>query len=283
MRFSSLSRTSLVASSIVSLLAFGCGFQEPATSTSGDHDAAVGGAGGGSPIIVTLDGGTGDAARMPAVCPAHCPSGQVCLAGQCQPDPCMMAPATTCATGTTCRAGCVPIVDRCAGVTCAEGQTCVDGSCIAGCFAQPCNGVTCPAGQSCNAGTGKCVAITACDAACGPGMACALSCLAPNPCAGVTCAANQLCSAGKCIANACAGVSCPIGSICSNGTCLDTCHCSASCGPEGRCIQGACVCTPNCPADGSRGNMPDGCGKTCPCPSGETVYQGACCTPNCPV
>src|ERR1700751_1653631 len=44
---------------------------------------------------------------------------------------------------------------------------------------------------------------------------------------------------------------------------------------------GSC-CRGNCPADGSRGGMSDGCGKTCGCPSSEVLYGGSCCTPNCP-
>jgi hypothetical protein len=44
-----------------------------------------------------------------------------------------------------------------------------------------------------------------------------------------------------------------------------------------------CSCVPNCPADGSRGGMSDGCGKTCGCPSGSVLYGGSCCKPTCPV
>ncbi len=335
-------RSSMIASSGMSLLALlwmiGCDFHPAAQSTSISEDGGTaltltggGGASGGGSTNGKLGsgahdggalGGAGGAAGAASgtggapTCPAQCPSGQVCLGGACQPDPCLAA-APSCATGTTCRATCVTVTDPCAGKTCPDGQTCVSGACTAGCFLEPCNGVTCPSGQYCNPGTGACVMLDACDAACGPGKACDLTCASPNPCAGVKCAANQLCSGGTCVANLCAGVKCAAGSICSNGTCLDTCSCGKSCGSAGHCIQGSCVCTPvcptdgsraglddgcaglcpcptgstqvtngccmpNCPADGSRGGMSDGCGKTCACAKGSALYNGACCTPNCP-
>ena len=93
MQSSSFARASLISWSVVSLLAFGCNFQQSASPSP--TVVATGGMGGGSPIIVTgsFDGGAGGAGARdggaPSVCPAQCPAGKVCLAGSCQPDPCV--------------------------------------------------------------------------------------------------------------------------------------------------------------------------------------------------
>ena len=91
MRSSSFPLASLIPWFVVSLLAFGCNFQQSASPSP--TVVATGGMGGGSPIIVTgsVDG-PGAGARdggAPAVCPAQRPAGKICLAGSCQPDPCM--------------------------------------------------------------------------------------------------------------------------------------------------------------------------------------------------
>ena len=169
----SVRRSSLVAGSVVAwfaLLALGCDFRASQSFAPEGHDAGAAGSTGNpklgtggssatgsgstSGVGSTGGGGTGAAGQggVGAIgCPAHCPSGQVCLGGSCQPDPCLAA-ASSCATGTTCHATCVAVVDPCAGNTCADGETCVAGACVAGCFLEPCNGVTCPSGQYCNPG-----------------------------------------------------------------------------------------------------------------------------------
>ena len=59
--------------------------------------------------------------------------------------------------------------------------------------------------------------------------------------------------------------------------------CGKTCGcPSGAVLYGGSCCTPGCPADGSKAGMSDGCGKTCGCPSGAVLYGGSCCTPACP-
>jgi hypothetical protein len=65
--------------------------------------------------------------------------------------------------------------DPCEGVECPEGQTCVDGECVA---QDPCEGVECPEGQSCVDG----------------------ECVAADPCEGVTCDTCQECVDGECVA-----------------------------------------------------------------------------------
>src|SRR4029079_5746694 len=122
---------------------------------------------------------------------AGCATGQVGLGGTCQADPCMGAKLMGCGGGGSCKATCVPTTDPCAGVTCTTGRTCVDGVCLAGCFLQPCSGVTCPSGQTCDRDTGKCATLNACNANCGTGRTCALTCAAANPCAGVQCPSGQ--------------------------------------------------------------------------------------------
>src|SRR5262249_37854882 len=105
--------------------------------------AGPGAAGTGAPVTMS-----GDPTRP-------CPAGLVCLGGMCQTDPCTAAPAGACAAGSACHASCIRTSDPCAGKTCPDQQTCVDGDCIAGCFDVPCNGVKCAANQYCDAGTGK--------------------------------------------------------------------------------------------------------------------------------
>jgi len=117
------------------------------TSGSGGATAATGGSGslsgglGGSAMTGGRSGSAGSSGQAGMAgksgCPAQCPTGQVCLGGSCQADPCLAASAMACATGTTCHASCVAVTDPCAGVACPSGQTCVGGACIPGCFAEP--------------------------------------------------------------------------------------------------------------------------------------------------
>src|SRR5438128_2117114 len=137
MRFGSLARTSLVIASLTSLLALGCDFQPSAspgsdsrvTQGSGGQAGGAGGAGGVRLIIggsggSSAGGAPGGGGATGSSCPVPCPTGQVCLGGRCQADPCLAA-ATACGAGMTCRASCVAITDRCAAVSCPKDQTCI--------------------------------------------------------------------------------------------------------------------------------------------------------------
>ncbi len=66
------------------------------------------------------------------------------------------------------------VVDQCAGVTCEDGETCVDGECVA---TDPCDGVTCGDGETCVDG----------------------ECVATDPCDGVTCGDGETCVDGECV------------------------------------------------------------------------------------
>ncbi len=66
---------------------------------------------------------------------AFCPMGQVCIGGYCAPDPCSSA-ENVCGADR-CLARCVPLRDPCAGVRCGARETCIEGRCIAGCYAAP--------------------------------------------------------------------------------------------------------------------------------------------------
>ncbi len=67
------------------------------------------------------------------------------------------------------------VVDPCDGVTCGDGETCVEGECVA---ADPCDGVTCGDGETCVDG----------------------GCVATDPCDGVTCGDGETCVDGECVA-----------------------------------------------------------------------------------
>src|SRR4051812_47373046 len=86
---------------VVALVLTGCAFHETGRGTptptdgggadSGAGPGAIGGATGRTDARGGIvDGGTGGANHAP-VCPAACATGQVCLNGTCQADPCLAA------------------------------------------------------------------------------------------------------------------------------------------------------------------------------------------------
>jgi hypothetical protein len=114
-----------------------------------------------------------------------CPRGQVCVVGECQPDPCS---GVTCASTEFCRDGrCIP---SCAEVMCRSGETCVDGHCQI----DPCAGVQCQPGQVCDPRSGSCAG-DLCAMACPAGQACVPQtgrCVV-DPCVTTTCGPCQQC------------------------------------------------------------------------------------------
>jgi len=185
----------------------------------------------------------------PAACygnNAFCPMGQVCIGEYCAPDPCASV-ENTCGADR-CLARCVPLRDPCAGVRCAERETCVEGRCNPGCYPSLCAGVMCPTGQFCARSSGQCEPIQPCSPQCPAGAACHIQCVPPAPCDGVTCAEEEFCAEGRCVANPCARVRCDNGQTCVNGACVETCTCPGPCtrGANDRCVFGMCVCAPRC-------------------------------------
>jgi len=199
-----------------------------------------------------------------------CLRGRRCLQGRCVEDVCLAAEQPCGAD--RCEMRCVPTRDRCAGVTCAAGETCFAGRCIAGCFPSPCAGVTCPTGEYCDEGLGRCARVNPCVAPCDDGFTCHVACLPRTACDGVTCPSGQRCNQGACEADPCAGVSCAVGSLCVGGRCVNTCACDPPCNrsPRDRCLVGRCVCERTCTPT-SRCGDDDGCGGRC---------VGTCANPN---
>ena len=234
-----------------------------ALASTGCGDSDEGGADAGTDARIdaapALDAAL-DAGPIACATPSDCPSGQVCLGGMCQPDPCDAE--DPCTGSDRCRAVCVDLVDPCRGVACGPEETCVRGTCFSGCLPSACEGRTCPTGQFCDPSTGACTPIEPCAGTCGDSAACHLTCTPRSPCEGVTCGVGEFCRDGICRPNPCHGADCPSGSVCQNGECVETCNCDPACEAPERCIANRCVCVPDCPLDGTCG-APDGCGGFC--------------------
>ncbi len=97
-----------------------------------------------------------------------CGGEQVCnpADGSCRNDPC---DAVTCGLAETCNSesgACEP-EDPCVGLTCPEGETCMEGECAV----DLCAGIACEEGQVCNADNGECET-DPCGGMCGEGEEC---------------------------------------------------------------------------------------------------------------
>jgi uncharacterized protein (TIGR03382 family) len=120
-----------------------------------------------------------------------CPNaGEVCVQGQCEPNPCG---AITCPEGDFCytdgsSAG--VCIHACPG-PCPRGQTCVMGNCQA----DPCATASCVAGQVCV--NGACVT---------------------DPCGTKSCDSHYLCLNGECVDDPCQYITCPPLTACQAGT-----------------------------------------------------------------
>ncbi len=150
------------------------------------------------------------------------------------------------------------VVDPCADVTCDDGETCVDGECVA---ADPCDGVTCGDGESCV--DGECVATDPCDGVtCGDGETCVDGeCVATDPCDGVTCGDGETCVDGECVAaDPCDGVTCGDGETCMDGECVADDPCAGvTCGTCEECVDGQCTALAGTAATGEAFYAANGC------------------------
>ncbi len=157
----------------------------------------------------------------------------------CVPNPCLQAGCDSGRAICKIEGGTATCVDRCAGVTCDPGTTCLPttGSCA------DCHVFGCPGGQVCLGYPGVC---------------------REDPCAGKTCAANEICSEGQCLRTctpACKGSDVCVAGTCMRSTCAVSCSGGQICNPEtGGCQPDLCtmacgqgqVCVPKtgaCTAD----------------------------------
>ncbi|MDX2089059.1 MAG: hypothetical protein SFX73_14475 [Kofleriaceae bacterium] len=194
-----------------------------------------------------------------------CATGEICIGGTCVINTCETS--NPCAEGDACNMVCIPLEDKCKGVTCGENTTCVDGQCVPGCFGpSPCLDKDCADGEFCQ--FGACIPIVPCDLECGTGYTCHVTCRAPSPCDNVVCQQNEFCYQGQCIVNPCHGVTCAPGEVCNGGTCVTTCDCEGGCGANGECVLDECQCVPDCA--GKACGDDNGCGGQCDvaCPQG---------------
>jgi len=166
-----------------------------------------------------------------AVCPRM---GDQCINGRCLP-PCASG-EFKCDPGTLCDEGTGRCVDSaCVGKSCAAGEVCRAGVCVA-----PCSDVVCPYSTQCIGD--KCVGL--CDGvACPMGQVCRSGLCFPGctSCSGVACGAGTKCdpTSNDCVDPSCA-TPCAKGTHCKAGVCVDDCD-GAKC-PTGQvCAAGRCV------------------------------------------
>jgi len=117
-----------------------------------------------------------------------CPTGQICLGGQCQGG----CDGVSCPKGQACVSG--ACVDLCGGTTCSSGQVCQNGVCLA-----PCECSGCGNGQSCSSSTHLCVDDGCDKMACSPPATVCVNGACQDGCKSVTCPSGQACMAGQCI------------------------------------------------------------------------------------
>jgi hypothetical protein len=129
---------------------------------------------------------------------------------QCVPDAC---DGVTCAAGQACRLG--ECVASCARVECAASEHCADGECRE----TRCNGVTCAQRKTCDPATGECV-----DA---------------GACVGTGCPDGEVCDplGGECREDPCLATHCPHGERCDS----ETGQCALRCAGESLLCEDVCV------------------------------------------
>jgi len=166
-----------------------------------------------------------------------CPLGFACMSG---PDGeggignyCLPAPCTLCLSHERCDVD--TCVDRCDGVECPDGESCLSGECV------DCHVAGCPDGEVCFASTcqvdacaeaecgadevctdGECGAVCD-DEGCGREQRCGEdgSC-EDDPCVAVACGSTEYCDGGECRDNPCMAMRCTPGDVCAPALgCID--------------------------------------------------------------
>ncbi len=175
--------------------------------------------------------------NVPAGSPGLCPGGGSCIACQCR-TPCASG-EFPCSAGLECRGGfCVP--PSCGGMTCRDGQRCLNDRCV-----DACEGVMCQAGQVCRNGTcreNSCYTLGCPD----PAQVCVNGTCAADTCRGVTCPDGQFCRDGACV-RSCQGVRCFVGNRCVDGECVPDACVGVECDSNARCVvqDGVPTCIPD--------------------------------------
>ncbi|KAL6731311.1 hypothetical protein Aduo_002189 [Ancylostoma duodenale] len=178
----------------------------------------------------------------------ECSDGTICVEGKCYPQSAIKCnrhvltadgQARSIVSDCGKKGKCVNgqcVLDRCLGVTCAEGELCRDGECTK-------------------------IAETFClgHADCGPDMDCRSNrCRIRTPEPICNCQPNEICHHGQCYPNAqCTSIFCGKGSYCVDGKCVNgvgvDCR-EENCRGGTVCVNGVCVldpCPASCPADQS--------------------------------
>lgn|GEM_PF-898311 len=168
--------------------------------------------------------------------PVECPGGSMCEQGECVPR--CQDSEFPCPADRLCKNGfCVK--SKCVNVDCQPGFYCnEDGTCR-----DRCEGVTCATGASCV--DGSCADCTS--LGCGDGKICHNSACIINPCATVICEAGQFCREGGCI-KSCSSVSCETGQRCRDGQCVSDVCATKTCQNGQYCSSATGECTTSqCP------------------------------------
>ncbi len=219
---------------------------------------------------------------QPAQCyTSKCPQTQRCVKAVCEPQLCPTPNGTPCSADQFCRPSDNKCVKSCGSVSCAQGQRCIDGACVA----DPCASASCAVGEVCVAG--KCEKSNCTNASvCRHGRVCnppSNACV-DDPCFGITCpASGEICVDGQCVAKGCQfDKECGGTEICVERACIPrSCAATADCAQGELCINGKCMKDPcvgkNCTQD--QICRAGDCVATCAgifCPEKQLCLDGQC-------